>query len=96
MSDYNLKITDYAIQPNSAIPLDGRSHFSNFSEAIKSVKEGKVATVEDAQTLVNINARWYIGQIITTTTNGTYEVCTCYDAHFYVTDSEDGKTKNVY
>lgn len=33
MGDYNLKITDYAIQPNTAIPLDGRSHFSSFYEA---------------------------------------------------------------
>ena len=86
MGDYNLKITDYALQPNRAIPLDGRSHFSSFGEAKDAITSDKVAAVEKAGDMTNIQARWYRGQIITTTLSGAYQVCLSYTATFYCPD----------
>ena len=43
---YNRKITEYALLPNGAFPLDARSHFKSLAEAYKTVIQAEVSTVE--------------------------------------------------
>lgn len=93
MGNYNLKITDYALQPNRAIPLDGRSHFSSFGEANETITSDKVTAVENAGDITYIQARWYRGQIITTTLSGTYQVCLSYTATFFSPDTSVSNPK---
>lgn len=69
----NIKQTDYALLPNRAIPLDARSHFKDFEAANEAIR--KVCTTEDAQHGQNYGIKYYLGQIITTTNGGTYQVC---------------------
>lgn len=74
---YNRKITEYALLPNGAFPLDPRSHFESLAEAndvIRGGKNGNITTVELASENGNEEKRFYIGQIITTTLDGTYQV----------------------
>ena len=74
---YNRKITEYALLPNGAFPVDARSHFENFAEAndvIRGGEYGNITTVELASENGNEEKRFYVGQIITTTSDGTYQV----------------------
>lgn len=74
---YNRKITEYALLPNGAFPLDPRSHFESLAEAndvIRGGKYGNITTVELASENGNEEKRFYVGQIITTTSDGTYQV----------------------
>lgn len=73
MSTYNRKFTEYALLPNGAYPLDARSHFGDFAEAYNSVVEEKVATAEAPYNEL-VNKRYYVGQIITTTKCGTWQI----------------------
>ena len=70
---YNIKLSDYSLLPKRAIPLDARSHFSNFAQANKAIL-GNVATVETADEIDNDYKQFYVGQIITTTTGNTWKV----------------------
>ena len=45
---YNRKITEYALLPNGAFPLDARSHFKSLAEAYKTVIQAEVSTVENS------------------------------------------------
>ena len=74
---YNRKITEYALLPNGAFPVDARSHFESFAEAndvIRGGEYGNITTVELASENGNEEKRFYVGQIITTTSDGTYQV----------------------
>lgn len=74
---YNRKITEYALLPNGAFPLDPRSHFESLVEAndvIRGGEDGNITTVELASENGNEDKRFYVGQIITTTSDGTYQV----------------------
>lgn len=74
---YNRKITEYALLPNGAFPLDPRSHFESLVEAndvIRGGENGNITTVELASENGNEEKRFYVGQIITTTSDGTYQV----------------------
>ena len=74
---YNRKITEYALLPNGAFPVDARSHFESLAEAndvIRGGKDGNITNVELASENGNEEKRFYVGQIITTTSNGTYQV----------------------
>ena len=44
---YNRKITEYALLPNGAFPLDARSHFKSFAQANQAIS-GNVTTVENS------------------------------------------------
>lgn len=83
-----IKLTNYSFLPNSAVPLDARTHFKNFAEANAEicndetqvddagVKIGiKVIPSEEADNPMYANAKYYYGQIITTTDDGVWEVC---------------------
>lgn len=74
---YNRKITEYALLPNGAFPVDARSHFESLAEAndvIRGGEYGNITTVELASENGNEDKRFYVGQIITTTSDGTYQV----------------------
>ena len=71
---YNRKITEYALLPNGAFPLDARSHFESFAEAYKTVIQAEVSTVENAHLNENEGKHFYVGEIITTTIDGTWQV----------------------
>lgn len=71
---YNRKITEYALLPNGAFPLDARSHFKSLAEAYKTVIEAEVSTVENAHLNKNEGKHFYVGEIITTTIDGTWQV----------------------
>ena len=74
---YNRKITEYALLPNGAFPLDPRSHFESLVEAndvIRGGEDGNITTVELASENGNEDKRFYVGQIITTTSDETYQV----------------------
>ena len=74
---YNRKITEYALLPNGAFPVDARSHFESLAEAndvIRGGKYGNITTVELASENGNEEKRFYVRQIITTTSDGTYQV----------------------
>ena len=68
---YNRKITEYALLPNGAFPVDARSHFKSFAEAYKTVIQAEVSTVENAHLNENEGKHFYVGEIITTTIDGT-------------------------
>ena len=68
---YNRKITEYALLPNGAFPLDARSHFKSLAEAYKTVIQAEVSTVENAHLNKNEGKHFYVGEIITTTIDGT-------------------------
>ena len=69
MSSYNRKVTEYALLPNGAYPLDARSHFKDFIEAYNKVSADKICAAEDAKIYGN-DKLYYIGEIITTTGYG--------------------------
>lgn len=71
---YNRKITEYALLPNGAFPLDARSHFKSLAEAYKTVIQEEVSTVENAHLNENEGKHFYVGEIITTTIDGTWQV----------------------
>ena len=71
---YNRKITEYALLPNGAFPLDARSHFKSLAEAYKTVIQAEVSTVENAHLNENEGKHFYVGEIITTTLDGTWQV----------------------
>ena len=74
---YNRKITEYALLPNGAFPLDPRSHFESLAEAndvIRGGEDGNITTAELASENGNEDKRFYVGQIITTTSDETYQV----------------------
>ncbi len=71
---YNRKITEYALLPNGAFPVDARSHFKSFAEAYKTVIQAEVSTVENAHLNENEDKHFYVGEIITTTIDGTWQV----------------------
>ena len=68
---YNRKITEYALLPNGAFPLDARSHFKSLAEAYQTVIQAEVSTVENAHLNENEGKHFYVGEIITTTIDGT-------------------------
>jgi hypothetical protein len=69
---YDIKLSEYAFLPNKAVPLDARSHFKNFYEAYNLIINKFVTTVEQAES--QENKIYYIGQIITTTDDGIWQV----------------------
>ena len=60
--------------PNGAFPLDARSHFKSLAEAYKTVIQAEVSTVENAHLNENEGKHFYVGEIITTTIDGTWQV----------------------
>lgn len=79
---YSKKITEYALLPNKAFPLDARSHFVDVSTAIKAITGDLIATAEEAALVENSYKRYYVGQIITTTNDGTYQVTNNADSFY--------------
>ena len=71
---YSKKITEYALLPNKAFPLDARSHFVDVNTAIKAITQDLITTAEEAALVENSYKKYYVGQIITTTNDGTYQV----------------------
>lgn len=71
---YNIKLSDYALLPKRAIPLDARSHFESFASAYNTITEDVVTTVETSNNIDNDYKKFYVGQIITTTSSGTWQV----------------------
>lgn len=71
---YSKKITEYALLPNKAFPLDARSHFVDINTAIKAITGDLITTAEEAALVENSYKKYYVGQIITTTNDGTYQV----------------------
>ena len=71
---YNIKLSDYSLLPKRAIPLDARSHFESFASAYNTITEDVVTTVEASNNIDNDYKKFYAGQIITTTSSGTWQV----------------------
>ena len=71
---YSKKITEYALLPNKAFPLDARSHFVDVNTAIKAITSDLITTAEEAALVENSYKKYYVGQIITTSYYGTYQV----------------------
>lgn len=96
---YNRKITEYALLPNGAFPVDARSHFKSFAEAYKTVIQAEVSTVENAHLNENEGKHFYVGEIITTTIDGTWQVIgpdrKDVDIYFGKNASEDVAFKDV-
>lgn len=84
---YSKKITEYAFLPDKAFPLDARSHFVDVNTAIKAITGDLIATAEEAALVENSYKRYYVGQIITTTNSGTYQVTN--DVNSFYSDIED-------
>ena len=66
---YNRKLTDYALLPTRAFPLDARSHFENFAVAYEAINNNTITTVEQAAQ-ESYQKIYYNSQIITTTNSG--------------------------
>lgn len=66
---YNRKLTDYALLPTRAFPLDARSHFENFAAAYEAINSETITTVEQAAQ-ESYQKIYYNSQIITTTDSG--------------------------
>ena len=71
---YNIKLSDYSLLPKRAIPLDARSHFESFASAYNTITADVVTTVEASNNIDNDYKKFYAGQIITTTSSGTWQV----------------------
>lgn len=71
---YNIKLSDYSLLPKRAIPLDARSHFESFAGAYNAITADVVTTVEASNNIDNDYKKFYAGQIITTTSSGTWQV----------------------
>ena len=84
---YSKKITEYALLPNKAFPLDARSHFVDVNTAIKAITGDLITTAEEAALVENSYKKYYVGQIITTTNDGTYQVTN--NANSFYSDIED-------
>lgn len=84
---YSKKITEYALLPNKAFPLDARSHFVDVNTAIKEITGDLITTAEEAALVENSYKKYYVGQIITTTNDGTYQVTN--NANSFYSDIED-------
>lgn len=84
---YSKKITEYALLPNKAFPLDARSHFVDVNTAIKAITLDLITTAEEAALVENSYKRYYVGQIITTTNDGTYQVTN--NANSFYSNIED-------
>lgn len=70
---YNRKLTDYALLPTRAFPLDARSHFENFAVAYEAINNNTITTVEQAAQ-ESYQKIYYNSQIITTTNSGIWQV----------------------
>lgn len=73
------QISNSSILLTSAIPLDARSHFITYEDAMKAVadREDNVSVVRsssDASVTSGIYQNYYYGQIITTEQHGTFTV----------------------
>lgn len=86
---YSKKITEYAFLPDKAFPLDARSHFVDVNTAIKAITGDLIATAEEAALVENSYKRYYVGQIITTTNDGTYQVTVTNNANSFYSDIKD-------
>lgn len=84
---YSKKITEYALLPNKAFPLDARSHFVDVNTAIKAITFDLITTAEEAALVENSYKKYYVGQIITTTNDGTYQVTN--NANSFYSDIKD-------
>lgn len=84
---YSKKITEYAFLPDKAFPLDARSHFVDVNTAVKAITGDLIATAEEAALVENSYKKYYVGQIITTTNDGTYQVTN--NANSFYSDIED-------
>ena len=84
---YSKKITEYALLPNKAFPLDARSHFVDVNTAIKAITGDLITTAEEAALVENSYKKYYVGQIITTTNDGTYQVTN--NANSFYSDIKD-------
>ena len=84
---YSKKITEYALLPNKAFPLDARSHFVDVNTAIKAITKDLITTAEEAALVENSYKKYYVGQIITTTNDSTYQVTN--NANSFYGDIED-------
>ena len=80
---YDKVLIDYSLLPKKAFPLDARSHFEDFETARENIL-GRVCVAEDSFLSNNVDKRYYIGQIITTTHNGTWTVCSQVTANLYL------------
>ena len=80
---YDKVLIDYSLLPKKAFPLDARSHFEDFETARENIL-GRVCVAEDSFLSNNVDKRYYIGQIITTTHNGTWTVCPEVSATLYL------------
>ena len=96
MSSYNRKVTEYALLPNGAYPLDARSHFKDFIEAYNKISANKVCAAEDAKIYGN-DKLYYIGEIITTTGYGTWQVVNELNdiTLYFVQNAEDNTRYDV-
>ena len=84
---YSKKITEYAFLPDKAFPLDARSHFVDVNTAIKAITGDLITTAEEAALVENSYKKYYVGQIITTTNDGTYQVTN--NANSFYSDVKD-------
>ena len=84
---YSKKITEYALLPNKAFPLDARSHFVDVNTAIKAITFDLITTAEESALVENSYKKYYVGQIITTTNDGTYQVTN--NANSFYSDIKD-------
>lgn len=70
---YDTALTSYSLLPKKAFPLDARSHFEDFETARLDILD-RVCAAEDSFESRNYDKLYYIGEIITTTYNGTWQV----------------------
>ena len=87
---YDKVLIDYSLLPKKAFPLDARSHFEDFETARENIL-GRVCVAEDSFLSNNVDKRYYIGQIITTTHNGTWIVCSQVSTTLYLYCSSASK-----
>lgn len=90
---YNIKLSDYSLLPKRAIPLDARSHFESFASAYNTITEDVVTTVEASNNINNDYKKFYAGQIITTTSSGTWQVVLKSTIDIYLKYDSDNRYK---
>lgn len=80
---YDTALTSYSLLPKKAFPLDARSHFEDFETARLDILD-RVCAAEDSFESKNYDKLYYIGEIITTTNNGTWQVGNKVSINLYI------------
>jgi hypothetical protein len=95
------QISNSSILLTSALPLDARSHFITYQEAVTALEDKQgvsvVRSAQDATVTSGIYQNYYYGQIITTEKHGTFTVVASSDYSAYKTalEKEWGDNDNV-